>query len=590
MAVMLSYFKPSVMFFHRRMLIRASLFLNFCVLTYVALQAAQNSGTGGGNGAGGGGGAGGISTVYSDNVNLPSGVQIVYNSNNNNNNNNNAETETAVRDAPASTNVLLSSSPSQFSTLEVETEPSSTTSGDQQQLQAGSTLAETTDPPRPSDLGIDCQDRERHFSYSQRGSYWILNHYVPAEKAYHCNESITYTTHGDITFLDNIVPLTKRWDGPLSVAVYTPGSDYEAAIRSMAYLRQCTGPDIRQRVSFHLVLDERHFPTVLRKLHAQQGPPTTRPPLLTVPMAGLSTATPDVHDNKRVVMARSSNGQAVLRVKRSDSRQSSQAKETTAAESNNVEVDTDGLPIVDCDQPAPWSTPPQKTFKQAMNLTYPVNLLRNVARQNAPTHYILASDAELYPSLDMVQLFFDMLRRNESVLHLGRPKVFVLPIFEVYGNQTVPSSKTELVGKLKAGLAVPFHQKVCSYCHSVPKSKEWLVANVTDGLHVFHIAKRHKPYQRWEPIYIGTQDDPLYDERLTWEGKSDKMTQGYALCVLDYDFMILDNAFLVHRPGVKVPRREPLRDAMAKKQSAIIRSAIYRELKVLYGQNSNCVL
>lgn len=51
------------------------------------------------------------------------------------------------------------------------------------------------------------------------------------------------------------------------------------------------------------------------------------------------------------------------------------------------------------------------------------------------------------------------------------------------------------------------------------------MANVTDGLHVFHIAKRHKPYQRWEPIYIGTQDDPLYDERLTWEGKSDKMTQ-----------------------------------------------------------------
>ena len=81
------------------------------------------------------------------------------------------------------------------------------------------------------------------------------------------------------------------------------------------------------------------------------------------------------------------------------------------------------------------------------------------------------------------------------------------------------------VGKLKSGLAVPFHQKVCSYCHSVPKSKEWLEANITDGLHVFHIAKRHKPYQRWEPIYIGTQNDPLYDERLTWEGKSDKMTQ-----------------------------------------------------------------
>lgn len=293
MAVMLSYFKPSAMFFHRRMLIRASLFLNFCVLTYVALQAAQNSGNGGGSGSGGGGGTGGLNPIYSDNVNLPSGVQIVYNSN--------AETETAVREAPASTNVLLSSSPSQFSTVEIETEASSTTSGDQQ-LPVSSTLTETTDPPRPSDLGIDCQDRERHFSYSQRGSYWILNHYVPAEKAYHCNESITYTTHGDITFLDNIVPLTRRWDGPLSVAVYTPGSDYESAIRSMAYLRQCTGPDIRQRVSFHLVLDERHFPTVLRKLHSQQGPPTTRSPLQTSAVNGLSTATPETQDNKRVVM------------------------------------------------------------------------------------------------------------------------------------------------------------------------------------------------------------------------------------------------------------------------------------------------
>lgn len=79
------------------------------------------------------------------------------------------------------------------------------------------------------------------------------------------------------------------------------------------------------------------------------------------------------------------------------------------------------------------------------NLTYPVNVLRNVARQNAPTHYILASDAELYPSPNLVQEFFDMLRRNDTVLHLNRPKVFVLPIFEVYSNQTVPTSKSELV-------------------------------------------------------------------------------------------------------------------------------------------------
>ena len=37
--------------------------------------------------------------------------------------------------------------------------------------------------------------------------------------------------------------------------------------------------------------------------------------------------------------------------------------------------------------------------------------------------------------------------------------------------------------------------------------------------------KREKPYHRWEPIYIGTNEEPTYDERLTWEGRSDKMVQ-----------------------------------------------------------------
>lgn len=38
-------------------------------------------------------------------------------------------------------------------------------------------------------------------------------------------------------------------------------------------------------------------------------------------------------------------------------------------------------------------------------------------------------------------------------------------------------------------------------------------------------AKRTGPFMHWEPIYIGTNKEPFYDERLSWEGKSDKMTQ-----------------------------------------------------------------
>ncbi len=62
------------------------------------------------------------------------------------------------------------------------------------------------------------------------------------------------------------------------------------------------------------------------------------------------------------------------------------------------------------------------------------------------------------------------------------------------------------------------------------------------------------------------------------------------MCVLNYDFMILDNGFLVHRPGVKLPRRNKIRDAIAWKQSNFIQSKILNELEILYGKRSECTL
>ena len=71
-------------------------------------------------------------------------------------------------------------------------------------------------------------------------------------------------------------------------------------------------------------------------------------------------------------------------------------------------------------------------------------------------------------------------------------------------------------------------------------------------MRVFHVAKHYPPYQFWEPIFIGTKSNPLYDERLTWEGQGDKMTQGYEMCVLNYEFHILRQVIVqtVHTPLV----------------------------------------
>lgn len=154
-----------------------------------------------------------------------------------------------------------------------------------------------------------------------------------------------------------------------------------------------------------------------------------------------------------------------------------------------------------------------------------MNVGRNIAREMAQTFFVLASDIELYPSPNIINNFLEMIARNDNVLLSKNPKVYPLHLFEVSANQQVPENKTMLKQMIHNGTAVPFHKKLCAGCHNVPKSKEWIMANETQGLHVFVVGKRTGHFVHWEPIFIGTHSDPLYDERLSWEGKSDKMTQ-----------------------------------------------------------------
>ena len=59
----------------------------------------------------------------------------------------------------------------------------------------------------------------------------------------------------------------------------------------------------------------------------------------------------------------------------------------------------------------------------------------------------------------------------------------------------------------------------------ISKSTEWAEDLDTEELKVFTVAKRHNPFHHWEPIHITTHEEPLFDERLTYEGKHDKHPQ-----------------------------------------------------------------
>nr|CAH7768445.1 unnamed protein product [Callosobruchus chinensis] len=310
-----------------------------------------------------------------------------------------------------------------------------------------------------------CLDRPMVPKTQQRGDYWVLYNYVRADRRHHCYESITYTTHADYSFLDNLVPLLERWQGPISIALHAPGTDFEYTIESIAYLRECTTPLVKEFVTFHVYFSTKHVPKEVPKHDALFQEP------------------------------------------------------------------------YNCSQPPPYlNVSSENMYKAQKKLLYPVNVGRNVARESAQTNYVLPSDIELYPSPNIIEKFLDLIAQNTGPLLSKNPKVFPLHIFEVSANQSVPETKTQLKEMLGNGLAVPFHKKLCPGCHGVPKAKEWQNANESNGLHVFHVGKRNGRFVHWEPIFIGTHADPLYDERLSWEGKSDKMTQVSGCLVEKFKF------------------------------------------------------
>ncbi|XP_055306362.1 beta-1,4-glucuronyltransferase 1-like [Sitodiplosis mosellana] len=302
-----------------------------------------------------------------------------------------------------------------------------------------------------------CMDKNFEPRVYRRGDYWVLQNYIRAVHGeIRCTESVTYVTHGDYTFLDNVIPVLERWLAPLSMSIYTPGTDLQPTIDSIKYLRQCLSKShlVRKLATFHIFFDSDHMPNVVPKSSEVLSEPYY------------------------------------------------------------------------CSLPPPYLNVKTKSlYKNQQNMIYPINVARNSARDAALTHFIFVSDIELYPSPDLPRTFLEMIVRNDPPFNSTKPKVFPLGIFEVDKSSPVPWTKTELQDLYKKGKIIPFHKQMCGNCHRIPEADKWMQANETEGLDIFTVGKRKGNFRHWEPIFIGTNDEPYYDERLSWEGKSDKMTQ-----------------------------------------------------------------
>ncbi|XP_049820563.1 beta-1,4-glucuronyltransferase 1-like isoform X2 [Aethina tumida] len=319
--------------------------------------------------------------------------------------------------------------------------------------------------------------------------------------------------------MDNLALLAHVWRGPISVALYTPGHDFDTTVKSIAYTRQCTYVEVKHHVTFHLFFEAAHT--------FENG---TKPLL-------------------------------------------------------ELYEDT-----YDCSKGPPYKDiKDEDMYKSKNNLLFPINVARNVARDAARTHFIFPSDIELYPTPNFVNKFLDFVQTHGELFIEGQRNVFVLPVFEMKEGYDIPSNKTQLQTMIKNKTAFLFHKNICASCHKVVDGNRWITEPETEGLNVFSVGKRQGTQVMWEPFYVCTHKEPLFDERMSWEGQANKMSMAYSLCLLDYDFMVLDNAFLVHKPGIKVKKVQNLKyKNVTDKSTKLLKYHASVELKKIYGNNPKC--
>ncbi|CAG2053795.1 unnamed protein product [Timema podura] len=313
---------------------------------------------------------------------------------------------------------------------------------------------------------------EKYVSFTpqqgEKGPYRVLYNVIerlnPLENLDKFN--VTYCTHATPEFMYHIVEIVHRWDGPVSVAVFVPYTDAGLCLAVVDHLCRCL-PEMSQ-LSLHFIF------------------PSTLPPIVS----------------------------------------------WTSADYNETHMKSPNKPeFLDCSAPKDLFAGQFKTFRSQEGLTYPVNVARNVARRGAQTWHILVSDVELLPSEGLVPGFISMLsrfRKKRGHYSTSTKFVFVVPVFEVDESlHNVPMTKEQLLDLYAQNKAVYFHrQSRRLHTQSTFLSMSCLVTlRVVPANVPILVVRREFPYHRWEPIYIGTNQDPLYSEVLTWEGQQDKMAQ-----------------------------------------------------------------
>ncbi|XP_060081641.1 beta-1,4-glucuronyltransferase 1-like [Ylistrum balloti] len=90
------------------------------------------------------------------------------------------------------------------------------------------------------------------------GSYYLIRNLIsPESRSGNSDQTnhysdVTLVTQCSANHLDDLVDLTDRWDGPVSISIFTYDKDFPFAIRALLYFQKCY-KKIRRHVFFNMI-------------------------------------------------------------------------------------------------------------------------------------------------------------------------------------------------------------------------------------------------------------------------------------------------------------------------------------------------
>ena len=281
-----------------------------------------------------------------------------------------------------------------------------------------------------------------HISDSS-GTYNIINDLIPLPYVNTPNQDVTLVTQGSSNHLQELILLSERWTGPISITVFTHPADLHFAVLRIAYIWTCF-PHVKPHVHLNLVYPIYKLENLSEVYHK--------------------------HIGKKI----------------------------------------------QCGDQFTYISKGSENYATS-NVPYPHNLLRNTAIKAAETTFIFVVDIDMVPSVRLGEDFTDFIGK---VVH-HNPKfdlnsnAFVVPSFEIKTSQSIPSTKVELLQHLESDVVRPFYSEVCWRCQKFTEYDVWKdLPKVTSMEEAYEVDWRDP----WEPFFITTRNQPLYDERFKQYG------------------------------------------------------------------------